>query len=325
MNDGRVGTIDEIETYLLELCGFEQGLMIQNIALAAEALGLGGFPHYGAHRFGWTRAFGFRMHERTFAEVLHKGFLGTLLMKLMGKNVSIPQAVGIDHDGQPIWKPWTTPYYPTMEAAVRAFVDYKFAPGTGIFRTRRPEPVARSGRDPVDDPAVPRGEHPGGHRLLRVRPQALRPIPGQVRAVPDADGVPGPPHRHGLLRPVLPRGRLHRAHARHFARWHPGDAIRTVTGAHPRPSSRRGCPTTCTRSRTAGPTIDGNLVHYIDEGTGPPLLLLNGNPSWSFGWRDVVLGLRERFRCIAVDYPGFGLSRRRPAMTSGRASHSRGR
>jgi haloalkane dehalogenase len=53
--------------------------------------------------------------------------------------------------------------------------------------------------------------------------------------------------------------------------------------------------------------IDGHLVHYLDE--GPPLLLLNGNPSWSFGWRDVILGLRGTFRCIAPDYPGFGLSR----------------
>ena len=55
--------------------------------------------------------------------------------------------------------------------------------------------------------------------------------------------------------------------------------------------------------------IDGNLVHYVDEGAGPPLLLLNGNPSWSFGWRDVILGLRDRYRCVAPDYPGFGLSR----------------
>jgi haloalkane dehalogenase len=54
--------------------------------------------------------------------------------------------------------------------------------------------------------------------------------------------------------------------------------------------------------------IEGHVVHYVDEGDGPPLLLLNGNPSWSFGWRDVVLGLRHRFRCIAPDYPGFGLS-----------------
>ncbi len=54
--------------------------------------------------------------------------------------------------------------------------------------------------------------------------------------------------------------------------------------------------------------IDGNLVHYVDEGDGLPILLLNGNPSWSFGWRDVILGLRRSFRCVAPDYPGFGLS-----------------
>ena len=54
--------------------------------------------------------------------------------------------------------------------------------------------------------------------------------------------------------------------------------------------------------------IDGTLVHYVDEGGGPPLLLLNGNPSWSFGWRDVILRLRGSFRCIAPDLPGFGLS-----------------
>ena len=61
--------------------------------------------------------------------------------------------------------------------------------------------------------------------------------------------------------------------------------------------------------------IDGNLVHYIDEGSGPPLLLLNGNPSWSFGWRDVVLGLRHRFRCIAPDYPD-SVCRGRPMRTT---------
>ena len=54
--------------------------------------------------------------------------------------------------------------------------------------------------------------------------------------------------------------------------------------------------------------IDGHRVHYVDEGAGPPLLLLNGNPSWSFGWRDVILRVRGSFRCIAPDYPGFGLS-----------------
>ncbi len=54
--------------------------------------------------------------------------------------------------------------------------------------------------------------------------------------------------------------------------------------------------------------IDGHLVHYVDEGTGPTLLFLNGNPSWSFGWRDVIVRLAPTFRCVAPDYPGFGLS-----------------
>lgn len=49
-------------------------------------------------------------------------------------------------------------------------------------------------------------------------------------------------------------------------------------------------------------------IHYIDEGAGPPLILLHGNPTWSFLYRGIVIRLRDRFRCIAPDYPGFGLS-----------------
>ncbi len=49
-------------------------------------------------------------------------------------------------------------------------------------------------------------------------------------------------------------------------------------------------------------------VHYVDEGDGPPLLLLHGNPTWSFLYRGIVIRLRAICRCIALDYPGFGLS-----------------
>ena len=52
--------------------------------------------------------------------------------------------------------------------------------------------------------------------------------------------------------------------------------------------------------------LDG--IHYVDEGDGPPLLMLHGNPTWSFTWREVIKGLRDRYRCIAPDLPGFGLS-----------------
>lgn len=49
-------------------------------------------------------------------------------------------------------------------------------------------------------------------------------------------------------------------------------------------------------------------VHYIDEGVGDPILFLHGNPTWSFLYRGIIIRLKKRFRCIAVDYPGFGLS-----------------
>ncbi|RYZ44176.1 MAG: alpha/beta fold hydrolase [Myxococcaceae bacterium] len=52
----------------------------------------------------------------------------------------------------------------------------------------------------------------------------------------------------------------------------------------------------------------GARVHYVDEGQGETLLFLHGNPAWSFQWRDLIRGLRGSYRCIALDYPGFGLS-----------------
>jgi haloalkane dehalogenase len=51
-------------------------------------------------------------------------------------------------------------------------------------------------------------------------------------------------------------------------------------------------------------------MHYIDEGSGPPILFCHGNPTWSFLYRDIISRLRGRFRCVAVDYLGFGLSER---------------
>lgn len=51
-------------------------------------------------------------------------------------------------------------------------------------------------------------------------------------------------------------------------------------------------------------------MHYIDEGSGTPMLFCHGNPMWSFLYRGIVSRLRDRFRCVAVDYLGFGLSER---------------
>jgi haloalkane dehalogenase len=54
--------------------------------------------------------------------------------------------------------------------------------------------------------------------------------------------------------------------------------------------------------------IDGARLHYVDEGSGPPLLFLHGSPMWSFMFRHAIGDLRARFRCVAVDMPGLGLS-----------------
>ncbi|MGA2798229.1 MAG: alpha/beta fold hydrolase [Thermoguttaceae bacterium] len=54
--------------------------------------------------------------------------------------------------------------------------------------------------------------------------------------------------------------------------------------------------------------LNGLRYHYLDEGAGPVLLLVHGNPTWSFMWRDIVLALRKKFRLIVPDHIGCGLS-----------------
>lgn len=54
--------------------------------------------------------------------------------------------------------------------------------------------------------------------------------------------------------------------------------------------------------------LDGRRYHYIDEGAGPVLLMVHGNPTWSFYWRELVKVFRDNHRVIAVDHIGCGLS-----------------
>ncbi len=51
-------------------------------------------------------------------------------------------------------------------------------------------------------------------------------------------------------------------------------------------------------------------MSYLDEGPrdGEVVVMLHGNPSWSYYWRRLVLGLRDRYRCIVPDHVGMGLS-----------------
>jgi len=54
--------------------------------------------------------------------------------------------------------------------------------------------------------------------------------------------------------------------------------------------------------------VNGFRYHYLDEGKGEPIVLLHGNPSWSFMYRELINSLRPDYRVIAPDHVGCGLS-----------------
>jgi len=54
--------------------------------------------------------------------------------------------------------------------------------------------------------------------------------------------------------------------------------------------------------------VGGHRYHFLDEGAGPVLLLVHGNPTWSFYWREIIRGLRARYRLVVPDHIGCGLS-----------------
>jgi haloalkane dehalogenase len=63
-----------------------------------------------------------------------------------------------------------------------------------------------------------------------------------------------------------------------------------------------------------GRTIDrpGGRLHFLDEGTGDSVVMLHGNPTWSFYYRNLVLALRDNYRCVVPDHIGCGLSDKPP-------------
>jgi cis-3-alkyl-4-acyloxetan-2-one decarboxylase len=54
--------------------------------------------------------------------------------------------------------------------------------------------------------------------------------------------------------------------------------------------------------------LDALRYHYLDEGAGPPLLMVHGNPTWSFYWRNLATTFRDRYRVVVPDHIGCGLS-----------------
>ena len=55
-------------------------------------------------------------------------------------------------------------------------------------------------------------------------------------------------------------------------------------------------------------SVGGPRMHYVDEGQGPAVVMLHGNPTWSFYYRELISGLCDQYRVIAPDHVGCGLS-----------------
>jgi pimeloyl-ACP methyl ester carboxylesterase len=54
--------------------------------------------------------------------------------------------------------------------------------------------------------------------------------------------------------------------------------------------------------------IGGHRYHYVEEGKGKPVVMLHGNPSWSFYYRKLIQRLSPNYRCLAPDHIGMGYS-----------------
>jgi hypothetical protein len=137
-----VGTVRLVEQLVTEFVTVEQGMMLQNLGLMTQALGLGGFPNFANHEFGWFQALGFRMAEMPASQYLGAGRLTSFAMGLLHRNPTVPYPVGLEHQGETLLKPFCPPYYPSMRDAVHAVVERKFGT-TGVFRQPNCNPVWR--------------------------------------------------------------------------------------------------------------------------------------------------------------------------------------
>ena len=151
----RVLTIQQLEGLVTEFVTVEQGMVLQNLSLMTQALGLGGFPHWAAHPFSWLEVLGFRMGRLPASRYLGMGRFLAFAARLLGRDPEVDLGLGLEGtDGEPLLVPFCPPYHRSMADAVQAVVALKFGT-TGIFRGgvrrsawREPERIAEAAREP---------------------------------------------------------------------------------------------------------------------------------------------------------------------------------
>jgi len=93
-----------------------------------QSLGLGGFPNFARHEYGWFEALHFRMGSMPGSRYIGANPLLSFILKLIGRDQPYPYPLGLEHDGNVLLKPFCPPYYPTMKDAVEALVAFKYGP-----------------------------------------------------------------------------------------------------------------------------------------------------------------------------------------------------
>jgi len=133
-HQGRVVTIRHVEQLVSEFVTAEQGMLLQNLGLMTEALGLGGFSNFANHEYGWFESLGFTMRQMPASRYAGAGWLPRLAAKFLKRDPMIPYAVGLERNGEVLLKPFCPPHFKSMTDAVRAVVEIKFG-ASGVFRS----------------------------------------------------------------------------------------------------------------------------------------------------------------------------------------------
>ncbi len=133
---GRIATVRQVEQFVTEFVTAEQGMMLQNLGLMAQALGLGGYPSFANHEFAWLQALGFRMEQMPANRYVGAGWLPSLAMKCLRRNPVIPYPVSLERNGVALLAPFCPPHYKSMAEAVHAVAEIKFG-AEGIFRSQQ--------------------------------------------------------------------------------------------------------------------------------------------------------------------------------------------
>jgi len=70
-------------------------------------------------------------------------------------------------------------------------------------------------------------------------------------------------------------------------------------------------------------SLESGKMHYVDQGSGEVILFIHGTPTWSFLYRDFITSLSARYRCIAPDHLGFGLSEKPKNFNGSPQAHAK--